>query len=165
MHTHMRYASPCRCTVCSIDICVLSRDAEACLWASQQGPNSSEDFKDSKTVPGTASKWWNNLETEQPILWSDEYLPTGGMLIPSVLSQQAHMVPCCRRHQQKCLFSTGCPQFIFAVLCTCCMTIWHLTKRAFPSQNVGGFYLRSSCCWFFLCSCSSHKDTNNTRAP
>lgn len=85
-----------------------------------QGPNSSEDIRDCRTVPGAASKWWNNLETQQPILWSDEYLPTGGMLIPSVLSQQAHMVPCCRRLQQERLFSRGCLQCIYTVLCTCC---------------------------------------------
>lgn len=65
-----------------------------------KGPDSSENMKDCRTFPGTASRWWNNLETQQPILWSDEYLTVGGVPIPSVLSQQAHMVPCYRRLQQ-----------------------------------------------------------------
>lgn len=81
-------------------------------FLAHKGPDSSEDIRDCRTVPGTASKWWNNLETQQPILWSDEYLPTGGMLILSVLSQQAHMVPCCRRLQQERLFSRECLQFV-----------------------------------------------------
>ena len=108
------------------DICAPSRDAEGFLWAGFQ-PTRVQSLqritRDCRTVPGTANEWWNNLETQQPILWSDEYLPTGGMLIPSVLSQRAHMVPCCRRLQQERLFSRGCLQFIYIVCCTCCMTM------------------------------------------
>lgn len=86
--------------------------------------------KDCRTASATASKWWNNLETEQPILRSDEYLPTGGMLVPSVLSQQAHMVPCCRSFQKKRLFSSGCLQFIYTDRRTCCLTVSRLRKAA-----------------------------------
>lgn len=52
-----------------LDICAPSRDAEGFLlsqFPAHQGPNSSED---GRTVPGTASKWWNNMETQQPLVW------------------------------------------------------------------------------------------------
>lgn len=142
------------------------------LWASFQptrAPDSSENFKDCRTVSGTASKWWNNLETQQPMLWSDEYLPTGGMLIPSVLSQQAHMVPCCSRLQQERLFSRGCLQFIYTVSCTCCVAMRCQTK-ATSCQNCGGVFCFFFCLlwsrfvtlWYPHCVvCSSHSDTDN----
>lgn len=82
-----------------------------------------------RTASATASKWWNNLESEQPILRSDEYLPTGGMLIPSVLSQQAHMAPRCRSFQKKRLLSGGCLRFIYIDRRTCCATESRLREK------------------------------------
>lgn len=150
------------------DICAPSRDAEGFLLSqlpAHQGPKSSEDIRYCRTVSGTASKWWNNLKTQQPILWSDEYLPTGGMLIPSVLSQQAHMVPCCRRLQQERLFSRGCLQFIYTVLCTCCIAMLHQTKETSCQKRRDFFCLLWSgyvVLGYFLYVCSSHNNTNNT---
>lgn len=86
-------------------------------------------MKNCRTASATASKWWNNLESEQPILRSDEYLPTGGMLIPSVLSQQAHMAPRCRSFQKKRLFSGGCLRFIYTDRRTCCATESRLREK------------------------------------
>ena len=124
-------------------MCSFQGCGRTCLsqFPAHQGPNSSEDIRDCRTVPGTTSKWWNNLETQQPILWSDEYLPTGGMLIPSVLSQQAHMVPCCRRLQQERLFSRGFLQFIYTVFCTCC-TAWLCgVRQKRPLVRIGEIFL------------------------
>lgn len=128
----------------SADICVPSREAEGFSEPTNQGPNSSEDIRDCRTGPGTASKWWNNVETEQLILGSDEDLPTGGMLIPSVLSQQAHMVPCCRRLQQECLFSRRCLQITYTVLYTCWMTMLHRKTQTLSEQSRLQFWSR--CC-------------------
>lgn len=86
-------------------------------------------MKNCRTASAAASKWWNNLESEQPILRSDEYLPTGGMLIPSVLSQQAHMAPRCRSFQKKRLFSGGCLRFIYTDRRTCCATESRLREK------------------------------------
>lgn len=90
--------------------------------------------KDYRTVSAVAKKWWNDLETEQPILRCDEYLPAGGKLIPSVLSQQAHMVPCCRCLRKKRLFSSGCLQFIYKARRTCCTTVGRLRKADVSSR-------------------------------
>lgn len=87
-------------------------------------------MKNCRTASAAASKWWNNLESEQPILRSDEYLPTGGMLIPSVLSQQAHMAPRCRSFQKKRLFSGGCLRFIYTDRRTCCATESRFERKA-----------------------------------
>lgn len=146
------------------DICVPSREAEGSSEPTNQGPNSSEDIRDCRTGPGTASKRWNNVETEQLKLGPDEYLPTGGMLIPSVLSQQAHMVPCCRRLQQECLFSTRCLQIIYTALYTCCVTMLHRKTQSLSEQSRYSFLLWSRCLyfrWWF----SSHNDTDDAWLP
>lgn len=59
---------------------------------SQKGPNQtwkSEIAGQSVMLPVNG---WSNVEPQLPRLWSDEYLPTGAVLIPSMLSQEAHMV-------------------------------------------------------------------------
>lgn len=132
-------------------------------FQAHQFPDSSEDIEDRRTAPGTACKWWNNLETLQPLLWSDEYLPTGGMLIPSVLSQTSKHIWCsvagisnrsvCFQRMPAVYWHSFVHMFYSYVL---------LDKKDLLSELCKSFLLlwSSSVTLWYCIVCSSHSDMN-----
>lgn len=87
-------------------MCVPSRDAEGFLRASEHGYSGVSGFWESAgrslAPPKNDGIIWKQSRSHSR---SDEYLPAGGVLMPSVLSQLAHMVP----RYQECVFSQRMP--------------------------------------------------------